>query len=698
MTNQETARHDLLIEIGTEELPPKALPGLSNAFLREVSAGFKAAKLTHGEIRPFASPRRLALLIPELDQQQPDSKIEKLGPALKAAFDTDGNPTKAAEGFARSCGVAVAGLGEKDDGKVTKLYFESNQPGQATATLLENIVKQALAKLPIPRRMRWGANRDEFVRPVHWVVLLFGKEVVPSTILGAETGNQSYGHRFHHPEAITLDNPADYEEKLENVGKVVTSFNKRREIIRQQVQAEADKHQAIVEPDEALLDEVTALVEWPVALTGNFDKAYLDVPQEALISSMREHQKCFHLLDKDGNILPHFITISNLQSKDPAQVVAGNEKVIGPRLADAAFFFEQDKKSSLASRQEKLKSIVFQQELGTLFEKSARVAALAGDIAGALGADTELAKRAAQLGKCDLVTSMVYEFADLQGIMGKYYARLDGEADEVASAMEEQYQPRFAGDQLPSTMTGTVLALAERLDSITGLFSIKQPPTGSKDPFALRRAALGVLRILVEKQLDLDLPAVVSSAANRLPGDFDKPAVSRKVLDFIFDRFRAWYNDQGINTEVFLAVDAVRPASPHDFNLRIQAVSHFLSLPEAESLAAANKRVANILARLEQQPGDSVDSSLLSEPAEQALATALGDKRQTLEQQIQSRDYTQALASLASLQTVIDRFFDEVMVNTEDAAVRANRQALLQQLRQLFLSIADISCLQTAGQ
>lgn len=686
-------KQDLLIEIGTEELPPKALLQLSEAFQQAMVSQLEKAGLVHGGITPFATPRRLALIVSQLPEQQPDVSLEKLGPAVQAAFGPDGKPTKAAEGFARGCGVDVTALERKQDGNVEKLVFRSQRKGAATPTLIPDMVREALAALPIPKRMRWGSSRDEFVRPVQWCVLLFGDTVIPATILGAASAAITRGHRFMHPEPITLKTPADYEQALMQ-GKVVANFAQRRDTVRKLVEEEGRKlgAQAIIE--DALLDEVTALVEWPVALTGNFDKEFLAVPQEALISAMKGHQKCFHLLDAKGNILPHFITLSNLVSRDPAQVIAGNEKVIRPRLADAAFFFSQDKKQPLAARREKLKTVIFQQELGTVADKSERVAKLAQHIAGQLGADKALAQRAAELGKCDLLTSMVYEFAELQGLMGMHYAKHDGEPAEVAQALFEQYLPRFAGDELPQTQTGMVLALAERLDTITGLFGIGQPPTGSKDPFALRRAALGVLRIVIEKELPLDLTACLEAAVGNFANLPKAKDLAKTVRDFIFDRLRTFYTDQGVSADVFLAVDAVRPASPLEFDARIKAVSNFVALPQAQALAAANKRVSNILQKASVKAGAAVDTAKLQEAAEQALAKAVQDVQTRVEPLLRQNDFTPALAAMAELQAAVDTFFDKVMVNVDDASLRDNRLALLQQLRALFLRVADISLLQ----
>jgi len=686
-------KQDLLIEIGTEELPPKALLTLSEAFTGAISEQLEKAGLTFAGIESFATPRRLAMLIRALPVQQPDSAQEKLGPALQAAFTTDGKPTKAAEGFARSCGVDVASLEQKQDGAVTKLVYRSLRKGAQTAALVPDMVTTALAALPIPRRMRWGSSRNEFVRPVHWAVLLFGNAVITATILGVRTGSTTRGHRFHHPDPIVLQSPADYEKAL-LAAHVVASFSKRRELVRQQIKDQATRLGARAIIDPALLDEVTALVEWPVALAGNFDQAFLSVPKEALISAMKEHQKCFHLLDAHDNILPNFITLSNLASRDPAQVIAGNEKVIRPRLADAAFFFEQDKRQPLASRIEKLKTVVFQQELGTVYDKSCRVRHIAEQLSLLLGTDTALAQRAAELGKCDLLTSMVYEFAELQGTMGKHYALHDGEPGPVATALYEQYLPRFAGDALPATMTGMILALAERLDTITGLFGIGQPPTGSKDPFALRRAALGVLRIIVEKELPLDLAACIDIAVRGHAALPNSEGLQKIVLDFFFDRLKALYADAGVGSDVFQSVDAVRPTSPLEFDARIKAVNNFLVLPQAQNLASANKRVSNILQKTPADADTTVQPQLLTEPAEIALASRLHDVQQRVEPLLVARNFTPALAAMAGLQEVVDHFFDQVMVNVEDTAIRGNRLALLLELRTLFLRVADISLLQ----
>lgn len=687
---------DLLIEIGTEELPPTALLTLSNAFKHEVESRLQEAKLNFTGIESFATPRRLALKVLCLDDKQPDMLVDRFGPAVKAAFDDQGKPSKAAEGFAHSCGIDVSRLQQKNDGKVDKLFFSLNQPGAHTSTLMPDLISQSLAALPIPKRMRWGSSREEFVRPVHWIILLFGSKLIPAEILGISTSTNTFGHRFLHPESIPLSSTDDYPDKLVKEGIVEPSFQHRKELIREQVLNEAEAKKATVIIDDDLLDEVTALVEWPVALTGNFDPDFLDIPKEALISSLKKHQKYFYLIDKNENLLPHFITISNIISKDPEQVIKGNEKVIGPRLADAAFFFDKDKSKTLESHIDTLKRVVFQKELGSLFDKSERVESLCSFIGEQMNLNTKPIQRAAKLSKCDLLSNMVGEFADLQGVMGHYYALHDGEDKAVALAIEEQYLPRFAGDILPKTDTGIVLALAERLDTITGLFGIGQPPSGSKDPFALRRAALGILRIILEKDLALDLLSCINHAIGTFNFAQGKEELSFDIMNFIFDRLRAYYTDQGISTTIFQAVDAVRPNSPLIFNQHLIAVNHFSKLPEAEALAKANKRVANILSKLEVTPAEHVDGFLLNEPAEVSLYNKYLEVEKKTIPLIKNLKFKDALSQMALLQTPLDQFFDAVMVNTDDIKLKENRQALLYKIRQLFLQIADISFLQAS--
>ncbi|MEH6470407.1 MAG: glycine--tRNA ligase subunit beta [Halopseudomonas sp.] len=686
MTDLNNTSQDFLVEIGTEELPPKALKTLSQAFGAEIEAGLKEANLGYQSAKLFASPRRLAVLVSALDSRQPDLDLEKRGPSTKA-------PEKAVEGFARGCGVSVAELQTLDTDKGQYYLFKSQQQGKPAQALLADIVNQSLAKLPIPKRMRWGANRTEFVRPAHWCVMLFGDEVVDAQILGRQTGRQTYGHRFHYNKPIELMAPSEYESVLAETGYVIADFAKRRANIEEQVNFAAAtlKAQAVIDP--ALLDEVTGLNEWPVALAGRFEQRFLEVPAEALISSMKEHQKYFHVVDAEGKIQPHFITVSNIESKDPQQVIAGNEKVIRPRLSDAAFFFETDKKSSLESRIEKLKSIVFQVELGTVHDKAERVAKLATLIAQQIGGNSDWAERAAKLAKTDLVTEMVLEFTDLQGLMGSYYALNDGEPAEVAAAINEQYLPKFAGDTLPQTRTGIAIALADRLDTLVGLFGIKQPPTGSKDPFALRRATLGTLRIMVEHKLDLDLQLLLEQAADLHSNLPARAGLEQQVLAFMLERFRAWYADEGVPAEVFLAVMAIRPTKPLEFDRRVQAVNHFRTLPQAESLEAANKRVANILAKQKALGSLPPNKALFQEESESALYSALESLNATINTLLTQGDYKGILEKLAGLQPTIDQFFEDVMVMADDEAIRTNRIRLLNQLRSRFMLVADISLL-----
>ncbi len=686
---------DLLIELGTEELPPKALAKLSKALLQGVEQGLKKAELSYDEIRPYATPRRLALVISKLQTKQPDRVVERRGPAVTAAFDEDGNPTKALLGFAGSCGVEVDDLDTMKTDKGAWLVFKHEQPGATAAELLPEIIQQALNDLPIPKRMRWGDLPGEFVRPVHWLIVLLGDEIVPMDLLGVSADRFTRGHRFHYPQPIRISSPMTYAPQLESEGHVMVDFEARKEAIEGQVKELASKLKgsAIINPD--LLDEVTGLVEWPVALAGNFDQRFLELPPEAMISSMEGHQKYFAVEAKDGKLLPHFITVSNIASQDPAQVIAGNERVILPRLSDAAFFWDTDRKRALAEHQDQLKTIVFQNKLGTVYDKSQRVAALAAEIAAQIEGQPALAERAAQLAKCDLVTEMVGEFPELQGIMGRYYARLDGEDNEVAEALDEQYQPRFAGDNLPATRTGQAVSLAEKLDTLTGLFGIGQPPSGVKDPFALRRAALGVLRIIIEKSLDLDLTQLLDKAAANFDGKLSEKDVSDQVMQYFFDRLRGYALEQGFKADEFEAVLTVKPTRPLDFMQRLKAVAAFRKLEQAESLSAANKRIGNILRKNDAETtGPEIKDSLLQEAAEKALAEQVSQARRELAPLTAKADYTGVLNYLAGMRETVDSFFDDVMVMADDEAVRQNRLALLNQTRALFLGVADISCLQ----
>jgi len=683
---------DFLVEIGTEELPPKALDNLAASLEQGIVKGLNREELNFTASYRYATPRRLAVLIHELQPQQADKTIERLGPAVSAAFTGQGVPTKAAQGFARSCGVAVEELDRSKSGGVEKLAFSLKEPGRPVQDLLPKLVRDALEQLPVPKRMRWGNSREEFVRPVHWVVMMYGNKTIPALLLGVEANHFSYGHRFNFNKKILIKNAKDYEALLEEKGGVIPDFNKRKGLIRELVENEGAKAGAVAVIDEALLDEVTSLVEYPVALTGKFEEEFLDLPPEALILTMKSHQKCFYLVDKKGKLLPKFITISNLQSKDPSKVVEGYERVIRPRLADARFFYETDKKHSLESRLQQLNTVIFQEKLGTIYEKSQRVAALTTAIAERIGADSTLCSRAATLAKCDLLTLMVGEFADLQGLMGFYYALHDGEPEELAQALNEQYMPRFSGDSLPNSKTGIALALADKLDSIVGIFGIGQPPTGSKDPFALRRSAIGVLRLIVEKELDLDLLYCIEQAVSGFEEANLAQNTAEEVFEFMLERFKAWFMDKEITVEEFQSVFVVRPTRPLDFHLRILAVHNFNLLPESASLAEANKRVSNLLAKQNFNAEDTaVKEELLQEPAEKALHRELVDKILEVAPLLEKGLYKEGLQTLASLKISVDTFFDEVLVVCEDASLRENRLALLQQLRDLFLQIADIS-------
>ena len=685
---------DLLIEIGTEELPPKALPNLSLAFERGIAEGLEKAGLAGGALCRFATPRRLAVRVDRLPVRQPDRQLERRGPALGAAFGPDGQPTKAAEGFARSCGVTVAELQRQETDKGAWLVHVSTEPGAPTADLIPPIVETALAALPIPKRMRWGDRDDEFVRPVHWVVLLFGTEVIPATIMGVRAGRESRGHRFHHPQPIQLSAPVDYARQLADEGKVIADFDERRDVVRARAEAVAAELAGVAVIKPELLDEITALVEWPVALAGNFERRFLDVPAEALISTMQDNQRYFPVVDAHGRLLPHFITLANLESRDPAQVRAGNERVIRPRFSDAEFFWNQDRGKPLAARLDVLKQVVFQQRQGTVADKSARVATLARFIAEQRQGNADWAERAARLAKCDLMTQMVQEFPELQGIMGRYYARHDGEAPEVAQALEEQYLPRFAGDRLPATATGQNLALADRLDTLLGIFAIGQAPSGAKDPFALRRAALGVLRILIEGELDLNLLTLLEHAASQFEPTIRAGSAVEAVFDFIVERLRGYYLDQQVRSDTFEAVLECRPHRPLDFDRRVRAVGAFRNRPEAASLAAANKRIRNILRKVDTVLPFEVRPDLLTEAAEQALAGRLVELSSEAIPLMEAGLYGDALNRLASLREPVDAFFDQVLVMAEDPAVRDNRIALLNELGSLFLRVADFSRLQ----
>lgn len=686
--------NDLLIEIGTEELPPKSIQKLSLAFANAVEAGLQKSKFTFSKLERFATPRRLALIIHDLLDVQPAEQVNRKGPAVKAAFDADGNPTPAALGFAKSCGVAVEELQKQATEQGEWLVYSYEQQGKTIQEVIPELINKALNQLPIGKRMRWGSGSVEFARPVHWAVLLYGDTVIPAKILELDTSNQTYGHRFHHPEALTITDPKQYPELLATKAKVIADFTKRQELIRSKVVELAQNNNAEVIIPEALLEEVTGLVEWPVPLLASFAERFLEVPEEALISAMHDHQKCFHLLDSSGKMLAKFITVSNIESSDEQQVIVGNERVMRARLSDAEFFYTTDLKHSLEYYLEKLQHVVFQAKLGTLHDKTERVIRLAKRIAEEINADPELTERAARLCKADLATDMVGEFPELQGIMGDYYARHEHEPKEVATAIREHYLPRFSKDQLPQTKAGIACAIADRIDTLVGIFGINKVPTGDKDPFALRRGALGVLRIILERQLPLNVLSLIDYAVKGYQHGLPNTDVAQQTFDFILDRLKTWYLDQGINGSVFLSVMAKRPESPLDFEQRIQAVEAFRKLPEAESLAAANKRVSKLLVKEKQEDiKRDLDISLFTLPAEQDLANLIKLKQETVEPLFAKAQYREALTDLAQLREPVDRFFDEVMVMVDDQNVRNNRLALLANLRDLFLHVADLSVL-----
>jgi glycyl-tRNA synthetase beta chain len=730
-------KQDFLVELGTEELPPTALRGLELAFASGVQTGLDKAGLIHGDIVSFATPRRLAVWVKRMIARQPDQDIKRRGPPVNAAFDGAGQPTRAALAFAESCGVAVDALQKLDEGKGSFLFFIGTKPGAAATELLPQIVQTSLDALPIPRRMHWGSGTAEFVRPVHWLVMLYGKDVVAARLLETDAGSHTQGHRFHAPKAIRISSPAAYERALSERGHVLPDFVKRRDLIKAkvlEVAASLGGHALI---GDELLDEVTALVEWPVPLAGRFEERFLELPREVLISTLQDHQRYFAVEDAQGRLMPSFITVSNIESRDPSKVREGNERVVRPRLADAAFFWGQDRKQPLAARREALDAMTFQVKLGSLGDKTRRVQALAGEIAATGVGDRAEAERAAELCKCDLLTAMVGEFPELQGIMGTYYALADGEPAEVAVAIREHYLPRGAGDELPETHAGLAVAIADKLDTLAGIFEIGERPTGAKDPFGLRRAAIGLLRILIEKRLNLDLRKLIGIALGNVRADVERIRASKaaaiasgavstrvptagspkaasgtntpatrasaddQVYDFIMERLRAYYLERPTNaaagtalvftTEMFDAVLATKPGSPLDFDARLKALRAFLDLPEATSLAAANKRIANILRKAGEMQHAQVDVEALKEPAESALWGAMTLLRDGVATALAQREYANALGRLAQLRPPVDAFFEQVMVMDEDPRLRANRLALLAQLHGLFIGIADLS-------
>jgi len=680
-------------ETGTEELPPKALKTLATSFADNVEAELNQAGLTFDKIEWFAAPRRLAVKVLNLATQQPSKEIEKRGPAVSAAFDAEGKPTKAAEGWARGCGITVEQAERIATDKGEWLVHRAKIEGQLTKNLLNGIVANALAKLPIPKPMRWADKTVQFIRPVHTVTMLLGDELIEGEILGVASARTIRGHRFLGEKEFEIQHADQYPQLLREKGSVVADFNERKAEILAKSQAKATALGGVADIEESLLEEVTSLVEYPNVLAAKFEQRFLAVPAEALVYTMKGDQKYFPIYDKDGKLLPHFIFVSNINPEDPTAIIEGNEKVVRPRLTDAEFFFKTDLKQKLVDRLPCLETVLFQQQLGTLKDKTDRIEQLAGEIAKQIGADEAKAKRAGLLSKCDLMTNMVFEFTDTQGVMGMHYARHDGEDEEVAVALNEQYMPRFAGDELPKSLVASAVALADKFDTLTGIFGIGQAPKGSADPFALRRAALGALRIIVEKNLPLDLEDLVKKSTALFGDKLTNQNVVSDVVDFMLGRFRAWYQDEGIAVDVIQAVLARRPTRPADFDARVRAVSHFRTLDSAEALAAANKRVANILAKAEGDIG-AIDVALCVEPAEQVLAQSVLSLAKEVQPLIAQGEYTAVLDKLAGLRQPVDNFFDNVMVNAEDAKLRQNRLAILNTLQGLFLQVADISLLQ----
>jgi len=684
---------NFLVEIGTEELPPKALKTLATSFADNVEAELNQAGLTFDKIEWFAAPRRLAVKVLNLATQQPSKEIEKRGPAVSAAFDAEGKPTKAAEGWARGCGITVDQAERIATDKGEWLVHRAKIEGQPTKNLLNDIVANALAKLPIPKPMRWADKTVQFIRPVHTVTMLLGDELIEGEILGVASARTIRGHRFLGEKEFEIQHADQYPQLLRDKGSVVADFNERKAEILAKSQAKATALGGVADIEESLLEEVTSLVEYPNVLAAKFEERFLEVPAEALVYTMKGDQKYFPIYDKDGKLLPHFIFVSNINPEDPTAIIEGNEKVVRPRLTDAEFFFKTDLKQKLVDRLPRLETVLFQQQLGTLKDKTDRIEQLAGEIAKQIGADEAKAKRAGLLSKCDLMTNMVFEFTDTQGVMGMHYARHDGEDEEVAVALNEQYMPRFAGDELPKSLVASAVALADKFDTLTGIFGIGQAPKGSADPFALRRAALGALRIIVEKNLPLDLEDLVKKSTALFGDKLTNQNVVTDVVDFMLGRFRAWYQDEGIAVDVIQAVLARRPTRPADFDARVRAVSHFRTLDSAEALAAANKRVSNILAKADAAIGE-INLTACVEPAEKALAEAVLVLRTEVQPLIAQSDYTAVLDKLANLRAPVDSFFDNVMVNAEDPALRQNRLAILNTLQGLFLQVADISVLQ----
>jgi glycyl-tRNA synthetase beta chain len=686
---------NLLIEIGTEELPPKSLKKLASAFKDEVVQLLNDAELKFSAANWYATPRRLAIVLSGLEVSQEDKQQQRRGPSVSVAFDDDGQPTKATQGFAKSCGVSVDKLDRIKTDKGEWLAFDTVVKGKNTAELLPETIETALNRLPIAKRMRWGNSDVEFVRPIKWTLVLLGNDYIDCEIMGVRTGKTSFGHRFHHPEAVAITSAETYVETLKKEAHVLADYNERSAVIEAQVKDIANKHNGVVIIDSDLLDEVTSLVEWPVSFSGDFNSDFLKLPKEVLISSMQDHQKYFPVVDKDEKLLACFISVSNIESTNPALVKQGNERVIQPRLSDAAFFWERDLKHGLANHRQALEKVIYQKQLGSLADKSERLIKTASSLAALLSTDVDKAKRAAELCLCDLLTDMVSEFPALQGTMGRYYAEANGEDKEVATAIEEYYMPRFAGDDLPSTTTGQCLAISEKIDSLVGIFSIGKAPTGDKDPFGLRRSAIGLLRIIIECKLDIDLKELITTAAANYPNDINAEKYSDDIYHFLMERMRRYYLDEDVSADSFESVLAINTSKPLDFHHRLTAVTEFRKLSEAESLAAANKRISNILKKSYVADINEINDSLLVENAEKTLAESLNEYEKRVSPLIEKRDYKSALTELAGLRENIDDFFDNVMVNCEDEATKINRLALLGSISALFLQTADISKLQS---
>jgi len=702
MSKDTLNKNTLLIELGTEELPPKTLKKLSKAFSIELINGLLEAELIGdaeaSAAQPFASPRRLALSVPHVIEAQPDQNIERRGPAVKSAFDDNGEPTQAALGFAKSCGVDIADLQRIKSDKGEWLSYEVKEVGKSLSDLIPGIIDQANKRLPIAKRMRWGTGAAEFVRPVKWLIVMHGEQVLPATVLDIQSSNSTRGHRFHSDGAFTITHADDYEQSLLEQGHVIANFEKRQALILEQVNASAKSVGGAIEDDPDLLDEVTGLVEYPTAVTGEFSASFLDVPQECLISSMRDHQKYFHVVDADAKLMPNFITISNIQSKNPEQVKSGNEKVLRARLSDAEFFWRTDQKSTLESRIDRLENVLFHAKLGSLLNKTQRIEGLASKLAKQMQGDPKLAQRGARLAKADLVSDMVGEFDELQGIMGHYYADLEGENPIVGECIEQHYWPKFAGDKLPDSTEAQAVALADKIDSFVGLFNAGEIPTGDKDPYALRRAALSILRILIEREYTFSLSELVNDSAQvyaELQNIEISDDIKTQIVTFIRSRLTAFYQAQEIKTTTINAVMACEPDSPLDFERRVKAVHDFSQRSEATDLAAANKRISNILKKQDDHVSETVDESALSEDAEKALNTALKNLESDCANLFEAGNYQQGLEKLADLRVPVDNFFEHVMVMSKNDAEQKNRLALLKRIQNLFLRVADISVLQT---